>query len=182
MTSSIQIPKLKVLIKLLDDDRFKHFTVLDVGGTKRYRGILREVFPNAELIILNVDDNVESKPSVRADATQLPFKNGTWDVVTSFDTLEHLSYPDKFLAEAYRVLKSGGYFILSTPNLATFYNRIVFTLGYTPFDYEPSRFYVGRICGNFKDIGERSPGNMGHIAFLHIGALKTCYRYTISQS
>jgi SAM-dependent methyltransferase len=160
----IQIAKLKVLTQLLPDFRFGKFALLDIGGTKHYRSILQQVFPNAEIFILNVDDNVESKPSIRGDATELPFKDETWDLVTSFDTLEHLIYPDKFLCECFRILKNGAYFILSTPNLAAFLSRVVFPLGYTPFLYEPSRYLVGRIDGNFEDLFKWKPRYKRHLS------------------
>lgn len=50
----------------------------------------------------------------QADA--LPFKNATFDVYISFETIEHVPDPDALLNEAKRVLKPGGLFILSTPN------------------------------------------------------------------
>lgn len=50
------------------------------------------------------------------DATRLGFGPGTFDVVVSFETLEHLEATDDFLDEAVRVLTRGGAFICSTPN------------------------------------------------------------------
>lgn len=53
-----------------------------------------------------------------ADAHVLPFGNNVFDVVVSFETLEHLPRPDDFLAETARVLRPGGMLILSTPRVA----------------------------------------------------------------
>ncbi|MCR3907030.1 MAG: class I SAM-dependent methyltransferase [Tenericutes bacterium] len=50
------------------------------------------------------------------DARQLPFPTGTLDVITSFETIEHLEKYMTFLAECKRILKSGGILICSTPN------------------------------------------------------------------
>ncbi len=41
------------------------------------------------------------------------------DVVISFETIEHLANPDKFIAEAIRLLKDNGTCIISTPNAQT---------------------------------------------------------------
>ena len=57
-----------------------------------------------------------SSLAIRADGLSLPFADGIFDVVTSFETLEHLTERPAFLAELYRVLLRGGRLILSTPN------------------------------------------------------------------
>lgn len=46
----------------------------------------------------------------------LPFADAQFDVITSFETLEHLHERSSFLAELWRVLKPGGALVLSTPN------------------------------------------------------------------
>ena len=51
-----------------------------------------------------------------ADATRLPFGDGHFDAVTSFETLEHLPRRGEFLREISRVLSDGGVFFVSTPN------------------------------------------------------------------
>jgi len=53
---------------------------------------------------------------IRADARNLPFRRDTFDVVVSFETIEHLTDPQEFLSECQRVLNSDGLFICSTPN------------------------------------------------------------------
>lgn len=50
------------------------------------------------------------------NGANLPFADGTFDVVTSFETLEHLSERGLFVAELARVLRPKGKLLLSTPN------------------------------------------------------------------
>ncbi len=52
-----------------------------------------------------------------APVTQLPFGEGTFDIVTCFDTLSHQRVKDDLqaLRELYRVLKRGGWIITSDP-------------------------------------------------------------------
>jgi SAM-dependent methyltransferase len=51
-----------------------------------------------------------------ASAEQLSQLGQTFDVVVSFETIEHLRQPARFLAEVHRVLRPGGLFVCSTPN------------------------------------------------------------------
>jgi len=53
---------------------------------------------------------------VTASATALPFADATFDLVTGFEVIEHLSDWRGLLAEARRVLRPQGAFLVSTPN------------------------------------------------------------------
>ncbi len=50
------------------------------------------------------------------DAEAIKEQRSSFDAVISFETLEHLLHPEKFLKEVTRVLKQDGIFIVSTPN------------------------------------------------------------------
>lgn len=52
---------------------------------------------------------------VRGDAEQLPFPDASFDAVTAFDALEHVPSDARALAEAFRVLKPGGAFLVTVP-------------------------------------------------------------------
>lgn len=52
------------------------------------------------------------------DGTCLEFSDNFFDVIVSFETIEHTTNYKKMLAEFSRVLKPGGCLILSTPNAA----------------------------------------------------------------
>lgn len=51
------------------------------------------------------------------DCTELSFRNDSFDVVVSFELIEHLKNPEGFLGEVKRILKNDGVFIISTPNI-----------------------------------------------------------------
>lgn len=55
---------------------------------------------------------------VRADATNLPFQTASFDVVVSFETIEHVADAGALVQSIRRVLKPGGQLVLSTPNRA----------------------------------------------------------------
>jgi ubiquinone/menaquinone biosynthesis C-methylase UbiE len=52
----------------------------------------------------------------RASAAALPFGDGSFDLATAFEVIEHLSDWRALLAEARRVLRRDGVFFVSTPN------------------------------------------------------------------
>jgi SAM-dependent methyltransferase len=51
-----------------------------------------------------------------ADVLDLPFHDGSFDLVVSFETIEHVRDPDAALDELGRVMAPGGLLLLSTPN------------------------------------------------------------------
>lgn len=58
------------------------------------------------------------------DANQpLPFEDDFFDGVCSIEGIEHLENPSQFVRELFRVLKPGGYCVLSTPNVDSYRSR-----------------------------------------------------------
>ncbi len=55
-------------------------------------------------------------PIQRVDGTRLPFADSSFDVVMSFDVFEHIPDSDAHLQEVRRVLRSGGTYLVQTPN------------------------------------------------------------------
>lgn len=55
-------------------------------------------------------------PIDKVDGVALPFPDGSFDTVLSFDVFEHIRDSDAHLREVRRVLKPGGRYLLQTPN------------------------------------------------------------------
>lgn len=55
-----------------------------------------------------------------ASCTQLPFADHSFDIVVSFETIEHITEHDAFLDEIKRVLTADGLLIISSPNKAEY--------------------------------------------------------------
>jgi len=74
----------------------------------------------------------------------LPLESENFDVVHAANIIEHLSNTDMFLTEVHRILKLGGYLIISTCNLAAFHNIFFLLLGRQPPPADVSdEFQVG---------------------------------------
>lgn len=55
-------------------------------------------------------------PIARVAGTELPFPEASFDVVLSFDVLEHIQDTDGHLREVHRVLRPAGQYLIQTPN------------------------------------------------------------------
>ena len=56
----------------------------------------------------------------------LPFNDNTFDIVYSKSFIEHLHKPEKYLTEAFRVLKPGGKLITLVPDFERPYVKVIF--------------------------------------------------------
>ncbi len=96
--------------------------VLEVGGGRS--GLARMLYPAAHVTTIDVEEEhgvaeVNQDPRVRflvADATDLPFPDASFDVVTFFDVLEHILDDARAAAEALRVLRPGGFVLVTSPS------------------------------------------------------------------
>lgn len=65
-------------------------------------------------------------------AARLPYDDSAFDVVYAGEVVEHVVDTTAFLEDARRVLRASGALILTTPNLASFENRLRLLLGMYP--------------------------------------------------
>ena len=103
----------KYLLEQLESHSKAGFELLDVGvGTKPY---LKEI-SDSSVIYYSCDllENLTSPHSFLADANSIQVADGSFDLVTSFQVLEHLQQPWVACEEWGRVLKNGGRLILTT--------------------------------------------------------------------
>jgi SAM-dependent methyltransferase len=116
--------------------------VLDVGCNTGY-GTVRFVPVARRVVGVDVSPGAIEAARMRAPSGQpefivtsgfaLPFPDGSFDLVSSFQVLEHVPDPIAYLREMARVTRPGGEVILATPNAA-----IRLDPGMTPWN----RFHV----------------------------------------
>ncbi len=134
---SIVYPDWLVLHELARDvngslEEYARGMLLDVGcGAKPYR---RSDLPIERWLGVDTADNAEA--DLHGNAYDLPVGDRTVDCILCTQVLEHLESPERALREFARVLKVGGYLILSAPQ-------------YWPLHEEPRDFF------RFTELGLR---------------------------
>jgi SAM-dependent methyltransferase len=83
-----QYQRYQLAADLLEEVRPKgaRWRVLDVGGRT---ALLRSFLPNDDVVLVDLEVSEEPR-LVLGDGSELPFADGSFDVVTAFDTLEHV--------------------------------------------------------------------------------------------
>jgi SAM-dependent methyltransferase len=100
------------------------FSLLDVGSNRgRFVEALSNAAAGARITAVEPDERVAQScagkvalHSCRIEETA--FAAGSFDIVHSCHTIEHLAHPAAVLRDHHRVLKEGGLLILDAPNLA----------------------------------------------------------------
>jgi len=112
--------------------------VLDVGCAEgRFSKMMTErgfkvlgidVLEESIKIAKEFSSNLNTSYEVR-DLLKQPFPENSFDCITFLETIEHVENPGLFLREFHRILRPGGFLILSTPN-ATSLKNIFYALSY----------------------------------------------------
>jgi SAM-dependent methyltransferase len=99
--------------------------ILDVGcGNKPYEHFFQHI---DQYVGCDVVQSSLSKVDVICKATQLEFDDASFDTVFTTQVIEHVEDPGRMLSEIYRILKPGGYLILSAP--------LTWEIHEAPYDY-----------------------------------------------
>jgi SAM-dependent methyltransferase len=133
--------------------------VLDAACGMGYGAAMLAAGGATEVVGVDLDESVitkvraAAKPGTNfevADLRKLPFAADEFDLIVSFETIEHVPEPAEVFDELARVLKPGGLLLVSTPN------RDVYTPG-NPFhlrELTPSEF-TEELSKRFRSVALR---------------------------
>ena len=123
-------------------------TVLNVGAGA-HDGF-RAFFNNLDYKTTDIID--EKGVDIVADAHQLPIKDQSFDAVLSFSLLEHVHSPQIVADHIFRILKPGGYALISTPFIHPYHG------GNCPDYYRFTKDGLRYLFRNFSSIETASDG------------------------
>jgi SAM-dependent methyltransferase len=88
--------------------------LLDIGcGNKPYLDIIDPIVN--EYIGCDIVQSSDNKADILCDATKIPLPGASFDTIISTQTIEHIAEPQYLINESYRLLKNGGYLVISGP-------------------------------------------------------------------
>lgn len=155
-------PKIKIVDFGCGDGRAVE-KMLDILGTHNVK--------IEKLFAVDIDPGLKSSEKVEVIKSDLNFPvlqlpDNNFQVAYSLETIEHLINPSLFVKEACRILVKNGIFVITTPNILAWYNRVLFLLGSLPIHYEvtETRNY-GRLVANDGDT-------VGHVRVFSARAAK----------
>lgn len=150
MYYKIQEDKIKIVIKMLE--KHPNGRMLDIGCGDGYITKLISRKTGAKPYGIDISRNAVKTARNRGvkakegdlDEGRVSYPKDYFDLVFCGDILEHVYNTEGLLGNIYRILKPGGYAIISVPNVASWYNRFFLLIGWMPIWIESSsKTYTG---------------------------------------
>jgi len=164
--------RMRIMLDLVRKSGSKR--ILDVGCTD---GFMSMLFKDMGLYTIGVDASESAVVAARGrcdeahvanlDGHPLPLPDGCVDLIWAGEIIEHIFSTEQFARELFRVSAPGGRLILSTPNLASWVNRLVLPFGLQPFFTE-----TGVELSNSGNFLRKDSMPAGHIRTFTLSALK----------
>lgn len=127
------------VFSLITKDELLGKQILDIGSGSGFMAqqighYIEEIGGNPKDILTACDlfpehfeyDAIECNKFDFADS--LPYDDNSYDIVYAIEVIEHFENPVYFIREAYRILRRGGTFIITTPNVLNINSRLSYLM------------------------------------------------------
>lgn len=109
-----------LIYELLSKIKKKSMNILDIGaGTGSDIKVLNKF---GKLTVVDSDKKALElinksfyKKKLVCDATKIPLKDGSFDLIVAFDVFEHIKNDNEVISECKRLLNKGGFLIFTVP-------------------------------------------------------------------
>lgn len=157
-------PRIRKMLSIIDQMDLKDKNILDIGC---YDGTFLSLIKNRNNNFFGLeasDWGVEQSRKREVKVGQyffdgknkFPYEDNFFDVIVAGEVIEHIYDTDFFLAETYRILKSEGKLLLSTPNVASLGRRLLLLFGINPII----------------ELSPNEPASSGHIRYFTFRTLR----------
>jgi len=138
------------IISTLKKHGIKNKNCLDIGpGTGRFVQFLKN--ENANLIcaadisteaLKCCEKYIDGSQKIDIEHESLQFGDNSFDVIISFEVLEHLREPDNYISEIIRVAKNDALVLVSLPNITSLISRVRMLFGLLPVAIASDKTHV----------------------------------------
>lgn len=161
--------KMKKVLNLFETH--ENGKILDIGCGDGELTLLIKEKTKAEIYGVDISEDalkIARKKGIKIkiadiDGNKIPYEDEFFDAIFCGDIIEHLVNTDDFVKELNRILKTNGYVVLTTPNLASWHNRLLLLFGYTPA-FLDSTVYTKvepfELCGHVRLFTKRTIKNL----------------------
>lgn len=136
-----------------------------------------------------VEENIERAQAkgimtVNSDLNlRFPYESESFDVVHANQVIEHLPKTDNFIKEINRVLKDGGYTVITTPNLAGLHNIMLLLLGKQPAPASVSdEIFAGCLGASSRMVKTPGPGHQRIFTLAALSEMLVYHGFRIEKS
>jgi methionine biosynthesis protein MetW len=139
--------RLSAALHLLKRFHIQGNSILDIGCSNgKYTEKISKAIRASTIYGIDLNEKALESAQLRGivifntdiDKENLPFDDNSIDFVYCAEVIEHVVNTDKLLSEILRILKPNGHLLITTPNLASWLNRIILLLGWQPIYSEVS--------------------------------------------
>lgn len=109
--------------------KYSNPIIYDIGGYNYFRQIIIENYNFTEVFDIASEDLNSQKINQDSNSANIIFLA---------EVIEHLYNPDLVISECKRLLSEDGYLVLTTPNLNSWFNRLLLAFGFFPLNMDIS--------------------------------------------